>query len=776
MLIPEAFKQYRQFIVYKTKLKDNGKLDKIPVDANTLVNHDAHDPSIWMDHELAVSYADVLGQGYGVGFVFTNNDPFWFLDIDGAYDGQQWSPLALDLINRTAGAFVEVSLSGTGLHVFGTGLPPEHCNKNKPLNLEFYTKDRFVALTGLNAYGDAAAYINGPLNDIVTTYFPPSEFIATKEWTTEPRAEWNGPEDDKQLIEKALASQSTASVFGGGVTFADLWSRNVDALAEQWPHETNDYDASSADASLAQRLAFWTGCNCERIERLMRQSALVRDKWDSHKSYLQMTITNACASQKDVYSSKPRQQVISANVDLTDYESMIREQAVTAQGIKDCITKVRNSPLSTSDKRILAGLITEQSKLSGLPMSKNDVNHGVLGFGVEKDENIHFVDLKSTGKPKGTKENLIALLNYYQITVRYNLMSKDLEIVVPGTSYTTDNATNCAVADIISLCQRHDLPINIVDHYILNIGDDYAYNPVVNWIQNTQWDGVDRFTQLLETLDASDPIIANVLLRKWLITAVAGAFNPLGVAASGMLVLQGGQYIGKTRWFWQLLGGNKEWGKEAAILDPHNKDSVKQCVSYWLVELGELDATFKKSDIAALKGYITKDKDEFRRPYARSDSKYPRRTVYFGSVNPKHFLHDETGNRRFWTIECGDKFNCNHGIDAAQLWAQVYQWYIAGERYWLSNEENDALNSHNLQFEPTNPYVELIQRAYDFTVASMRELTVTEIAEELRLEPTDQRVVRSLVSTLDKLGVKSYQKGIIVRYKMPTLKAFPRSY
>jgi hypothetical protein len=53
--------------------------------------------------------------------------------------------------------------------------------------------------------------------------------------------------------------------------------------------------------ALAQHLAFWTGCDAPRIERLMRKSRMARPKWDMHRTYLrELTITNACAQQGDV--------------------------------------------------------------------------------------------------------------------------------------------------------------------------------------------------------------------------------------------------------------------------------------------------------------------------------------------------------------------------------------------------------------------------------------------------------------------------------------------
>lgn len=298
---------FSQFIVYLSQPSRTrpGKTDKFPCDFRTGKVANAHDSQIWTDAATAIAYAASFGGSYGVGFVFTDSDPFWFLDIDGCLqpDGQ-WSPLAVGMCQAFAGAAVEVSQSGQGLHIFGTGRPPAHGCKNEALRLEFYHSGRFVALTGLGAVGNAAADFSHMLPGLVAQYFPPDTVqVLEQEWTTEPCPEWRGPADDEELLRRMLRSQSTASAFGGRASFADLWTGNIDALSKAYPDEARAYDASSADAALAQHLAFWTGRNCERIRRLMERSALARDKWE-REDYLPRTIMGAVGRQMEVLTDK----------------------------------------------------------------------------------------------------------------------------------------------------------------------------------------------------------------------------------------------------------------------------------------------------------------------------------------------------------------------------------------------------------------------------------------------------------------------------------------
>ncbi|MGO9337273.1 MAG: phage/plasmid primase, P4 family, partial [Terracidiphilus sp.] len=123
-----------------------------------------------------------------------------------------------------------------------------------------------------------------------------------QEWTNVPCPEWRGPTDDDELIRRALRSQSGAAAFGNKASFADLWNANEEALSHTYPAEGRPYDASRADAALAQHLAFWTGNDCERIRRLIGESKLVREKWD-REDYLPRTILGAVSRQIDVFQA-----------------------------------------------------------------------------------------------------------------------------------------------------------------------------------------------------------------------------------------------------------------------------------------------------------------------------------------------------------------------------------------------------------------------------------------------------------------------------------------
>jgi putative DNA primase/helicase len=187
------------------------------------------------------------------------------------------------------------------------------------------------------------------------------------------------------------------------------------------------------------------------------------------------------------------------------------------------------------------------------------------------------------------------------------------------------------------------------------------------------------------------------LVYKWLLSATAAAVMPRGFKARGVLTFQGPQGIGKTSWVMSLV--DDPTLREILIkvdhhLDPHNKDSILGAITHWIVEIGELDSSFRKSDVSRLKGVLTSDSDKVRRPYAKTESEYQRRTVFCATVNEENFLVDHTGNSRWWTLPLV-AINFQHDINMQQVFAQLALDVAAGAQWWLTKAEEVTLEQHN---------------------------------------------------------------------------------
>ena len=204
------------------------------------------------------------------------------------------------------------------------------------------------------------------------------------------------------------------------------------------------------------------------------------------------------------------------------------------------------------------------------------------------------------------------------------------------------------------------------------------FNPPLELIDSTVWDGKGRFPALCDMLSIPlEDKLSRTLLWKWLMQSYCILHNTVedAFSADGVLVFIGAQGFGKTRLLEKLALGRDNFG-EGRCYDPHNKDSNIQVTTKWITELGEIGSTMRK-DTDMLKAFISSSTDEYRAPYGRTAITYPRRTSFCGSTNDKQFLIDETGNRRFWTIELDNTKHIDingpefKNFDVLQLWAEV---------------------------------------------------------------------------------------------------------
>ncbi|UQA71435.1 toprim domain-containing protein [Stenotrophomonas maltophilia] len=361
-----------------------------------------------------------------------------------------------------------------------------------------------------------------------------------------------------------------------------------------------------------------------------------------------------------------------------------------------------------------------------------------------------FPDTSARGRPLPTARNLAELCRRTGVTVRYNVIRKDLEILVPGLQSTVDNAKEVAAGEVMDCMHRAGMAIASFETNLCQVAEANPYNPVASWITSRPWDGQSRLQAFFDTVQEAQPtrmadgrVLKEVLMRRWLISGVAAAFEPDGVVARGVLTFVSKQNLGKTRWARQLAPAELQLIADGVVLDPASKDSVKQVISKWIVELGEVDATFRRTDIAALKSFISRSHDEIRRPYARTESRYARRTILFASVNDERFLRDATGNTRWWTVHAvglGEPAR----IDMQQVWAEAHALYCDGETWHLSSEELDALNATNSEHEPISPIAELIDRHFDWSIPTAQwsaQYRATEIVIAVGIDKPNRREV-----------------------------------
>ena len=316
-----------------------------------------------------------------------------------------------------------------------------------------------------------------------------------------------------------------------------------------------------------------------------------------------------------------------------------------------------------------------------------------------------------------TLDNIRHLLSSYGINPRYNVISKGLTLNIPGLSTLTDTADQVSLSFLYSLANLNGISTGTLPDFISALASQNPYNPIAEWVTSKPWDGINRLEAFYETLVVPDHFpttFRDTLLRRWLISAVAAVFKPSGFRTRGVLTLQGPQSIGKTAFIRSLI--DDPILRESTIkldhhMDASNKDSLLSAIRHWIVEIGELDSSFRK-DVARLKGFLTSDIDRVRKPFGRVECDFPRRTVFCATVNDEQFLVDSTGNTRWWTIPV-TKVNFDHGLPMQQVFAQVLIEYEQGEIWWLNEAEESQLTQLNRHHQQTTAIAEMVQKTLD---------------------------------------------------------------
>ena len=259
------------------------------------------------------------------------------------------------------------------------------------------------------------------------------------------------------------------------------------------------------------------------------------------------------------------------------------------------------------------------------------------------------------------------------------------------------------------VCREFNFPANLALEYIkLSVE---AYHPVIDWIMEKKWDGLNRFEALYETLNCrnQNQELAKTYLWKWSLQAVRAAIGDKGQASELVLLLKGVQAAGKTMWLRSLVPD--EFIKTGLYLNHTNKDSVLEAISTWINELGEFDGMTRKVDHANLKAFLSKTDDHVRRPYAVVEERIPRKSVFCGTVNTESFLVDDTGNRRYLVLEVDD-IDHDHNIDMQQYWREVWHEAIRSKTHvphWLTAEELSQQGEQSEKYRMLDPIIQNFQ-------------------------------------------------------------------
>jgi primase-polymerase (primpol)-like protein len=279
------------WVAVRTRVNpEKGKLDKFLIDCNTGKFAESDNPATWTDFETACEFAKENG-GVTLAYALDGKDGICCIDVDKCFtaDGKM-SPLATSLMQKAGKTYIEKSLSGNGLHIFGTTKGMDIRTFSKDGDLEYYQKAQFIALTGdCDAIAEPQSFDNTEVETLLRS-------------KCEQRTEWKGQGkgldglqtmSDRDVVEKAIASKH-------GDTFS--------ALYEGQDLQNN---RSNSDMSLMNRLAFWCNGDKEQMLRIFATSGLYRP--NKSPDYYEGTAIKAIRGNNGRFQPQAQQ----ANVPLT---------------------------------------------------------------------------------------------------------------------------------------------------------------------------------------------------------------------------------------------------------------------------------------------------------------------------------------------------------------------------------------------------------------------------------------------------------------------------
>jgi predicted P-loop ATPase len=286
---------------------------------------------------------------------------------------------------------------------------------------------------------------------------------------------------------------------------------------------------------------------------------------------------------------------------------------------------------------------------------------------------------------------------------------------------------------------------------VLKIAKENSYSPVAEYLERV-WQEHGGNDDLLagvaeRHLNTADPV-HQTLVKRFLIGAAARAFSP-GCKHDCALILQGPQGYGKSTFF-KILA-SEQWFDDS-LGSSSDKDEKLKLHRSWVVEWAELETIFRRRDVSQVKAFMSSAIDILRPPFGRSIETLKRASVIVGTTNQTQFLADTTGNRRFWVVPIKAPLDLvKLSAERDRIWAAAVALYKAGDQWWLTADENRAVDENRAQYEAADPWLHPIQEYVEEMPAVSTEAILTN-ALELEKSKHNSGHARRVADIMRQLG------------------------
>lgn len=345
-----------------------------------------------------------------------------------------------------------------------------------------------------------------------------------------------------------------------------------------------------------------------------------------------------------------------------------------------------------------------------LKRSKGNVNYFKTKYSFKEKFSHKNKKAKKQDKKKGGTI-LIELTNSIkQIrNIKYNEMTNLIEIEKEGCFKTLENRDIQLLRLNLSEKKNTTFSTDDIKTSIYGISELNRYHPIKELIEAVQWDGVKRAEKFfIDCLGVEDNELNREVTRKWLLACITRLYEK-GRKFDEMLILFGGQGIGKSTTL-ERLALDTFYTKVTGKL---SNETILQTSKTWLVELDEL-STLLRTPSEEFKAWLSSRKDTTRVPYEAQPLDFERGFIVLGTTNNKKILKDNTGNRRFWILDC-NKDNIKTSIfsltkqDILQVWAEVRTWYLKNESLLLSQTARKMMEEKTENYVIPIPFTDEIK-------------------------------------------------------------------
>jgi predicted P-loop ATPase len=303
--------------------------------------------------------------------------------------------------------------------------------------------------------------------------------------------------------------------------------------------------------------------------------------------------------------------------------------------------------------------------------------------------------------------------------IQYNVLTREtemLDLTLPTAQYVvvTKREENTLVLEAQAEgidCWNADV------NRIIHCSKVDEYHPFIQYFENLpKWDGQDRVKALAERI-SDNKVWTDFGCHRWLLSAVAqwmhhtSANDRANCVAPLLISEKQGQ--GKSTACRMLLPTQLQ----RYYTENFDLSNISSCeaklADAGLINLDEFDK-FTAKKMPLLKNLMQEKALNIKRAYATTSTPLYRIASFIGTSNRRDLLVDKTGSRRFICVEVNELIDCETPIEYEQLYAQLKEEVLSGERTYFNKEEEAKIQANNRAYYRSSVEEEALFRHFRF--------------------------------------------------------------